>query len=299
MAAFNFMSHGTQDYFPTFLEDDFGAGHTTITIVAIIYNVGALIGGMYVGALSQRFGAARTIIRARPAAAARRCRCSRYAPDARPRHRGRLPDADLRAGRVGRHPRTLTELSPDEYPGFLPRRVPTSSGKLLAVVVTCRLQTSSRPIRTLLALRFALAGLESSSSTGRPGAGGGPSCSRSLGSGRPTAPASGCAGAREQEREPFTDPTASRARARPAPERLRGSPADAGPRPRSRRARSRPARTGARAARHRPERARPGEGVQAPAARPRRRGDEAAQHALGLLRRVSGLLGARWSGTIV
>ena len=26
MAAFNFMSHGTQDYFPTFLEDDFGAG---------------------------------------------------------------------------------------------------------------------------------------------------------------------------------------------------------------------------------------------------------------------------------
>ena len=56
MAAFNFMSHGTQDYFPTFLEDDFGAGHTTITLVAIIYNVGALIGGMYFGAMSQRFG---------------------------------------------------------------------------------------------------------------------------------------------------------------------------------------------------------------------------------------------------
>jgi len=62
MGAFNFMSHGTQDYFPTFLEDDFGAGHTTITIVAIIYNVGALIGGMYFGALSQRFGRRRTII---------------------------------------------------------------------------------------------------------------------------------------------------------------------------------------------------------------------------------------------
>ena len=28
MGAFNFMSHGTQDYFPTFLQDDFGAGTT-------------------------------------------------------------------------------------------------------------------------------------------------------------------------------------------------------------------------------------------------------------------------------
>ncbi len=27
IAAFNITSHGTQDYFPTFLEDDFGAGH--------------------------------------------------------------------------------------------------------------------------------------------------------------------------------------------------------------------------------------------------------------------------------
>src|SRR3954453_4070094 len=29
MGAFNFMSHGTQDYVPTFLEDTFDAGHTT------------------------------------------------------------------------------------------------------------------------------------------------------------------------------------------------------------------------------------------------------------------------------
>ena len=72
MAAFNFMSHGTQDYFPTFLEDDFGAGHTTIMLVAIIYNVGALIGGMYFGALSQRFGRRRTIILCAALRAARR-----------------------------------------------------------------------------------------------------------------------------------------------------------------------------------------------------------------------------------
>ena len=57
MGAFNFMSHGTQDFFPTFLEDDFGAGHTTtVVIIALIYNAGAILGGMYFGALSQRFG---------------------------------------------------------------------------------------------------------------------------------------------------------------------------------------------------------------------------------------------------
>jgi MFS family permease len=74
------MSHGTQDYFPTFLEDDFGAGHTTITIVAIIYNVGALIGGMYFGALSQRFWPAADDHAVRRAGRARRAAVRLHSP---------------------------------------------------------------------------------------------------------------------------------------------------------------------------------------------------------------------------
>src|SRR3954451_46774 len=62
MAAFNFMSHGTQDYYPTFLEDTFAASHTTTVVMAIIYNIGAILGGAYFGALSQGFGRKRTII---------------------------------------------------------------------------------------------------------------------------------------------------------------------------------------------------------------------------------------------
>src|SRR3954451_3642158 len=62
MAAFNFMSHGTQDYYPTFLEDPFDASHTTTVVMAIIYNIGAILGGAYFGALSQGFGRKRTII---------------------------------------------------------------------------------------------------------------------------------------------------------------------------------------------------------------------------------------------
>jgi SHS family lactate transporter-like MFS transporter len=62
MTAFNFMSHGTQDYFPTFLEDGFGSGHNTIVLIAIIYNIGAILGGASFGGLSQHFGRRRTIM---------------------------------------------------------------------------------------------------------------------------------------------------------------------------------------------------------------------------------------------
>ena len=56
MAAFNFMSHGSQDLYPTFLQKqrEFGVG--TVTLLAIIANVGAIVGGIFFGALSQHFG---------------------------------------------------------------------------------------------------------------------------------------------------------------------------------------------------------------------------------------------------
>ena len=65
MTAFNWMSHGTQDVYPTFLKatDHGGAGlgETTALIIAMIYNVGAIIGGLVFGTLSQRFGRRYTI----------------------------------------------------------------------------------------------------------------------------------------------------------------------------------------------------------------------------------------------
>jgi SHS family lactate transporter-like MFS transporter len=61
MAAFNFMSHGSQDLYPTFLQKqkDFGIG--TVTSLAIIANLGAIAGGIFFGALSQHFGRRRSI----------------------------------------------------------------------------------------------------------------------------------------------------------------------------------------------------------------------------------------------
>jgi MFS transporter, SHS family, lactate transporter len=62
MTCFNAFSHGTQDLYPTFLEKDHGFSATLTGTIGIIYNVGALLGGVFFGGLSERFGRKRTII---------------------------------------------------------------------------------------------------------------------------------------------------------------------------------------------------------------------------------------------
>jgi SHS family lactate transporter-like MFS transporter len=62
MTAFNFLSHGTQDLYPTFLEVQHHLSTETVGAIAIIYNIGAIIGGTTFGALSQLLGRRRTIV---------------------------------------------------------------------------------------------------------------------------------------------------------------------------------------------------------------------------------------------
>src|SRR6202166_3168002 len=62
MTAFNFFSHGTQDLYPTFLQVQHGFGPHEVGLIAVIYNVGAIIGGISFGSLSERFGRRRIII---------------------------------------------------------------------------------------------------------------------------------------------------------------------------------------------------------------------------------------------
>ncbi|WP_232525000.1 MFS transporter [Nocardioides mangrovicus] len=136
MTAFNWMSHGTQDVYPTFLKatDQGGAGlaeHTAL-IIAIIYNVGAIVGGLTFGTLSERFGRRYTIafcallglpivpLFAYSTAAAMLCL-------------GSFLMQLVVQGAWGVIPAHLTEMSPDSIRGFYPG-VTYQLGNLLAAL---------------------------------------------------------------------------------------------------------------------------------------------------------------------
>jgi SHS family lactate transporter-like MFS transporter len=55
LTMMNFVSHGTQDMYPTFLETQRGLQPRTVAVIAVIYNFGALFGGLVFGFLSDRW----------------------------------------------------------------------------------------------------------------------------------------------------------------------------------------------------------------------------------------------------
>lgn len=62
MTAFNYMSHGTQDLYATYLQKQRGFNSDQTSRIAIIYAVGMICGGTVVGYLSQHWGRRRVII---------------------------------------------------------------------------------------------------------------------------------------------------------------------------------------------------------------------------------------------
>ncbi|GMM37727.1 Jen1 protein [Saccharomycopsis crataegensis] len=56
MAGFNFMSHGSQDLFPTMLKNQVGLGSDAITVTMVVVNLGALLGGFCIGQFTELTG---------------------------------------------------------------------------------------------------------------------------------------------------------------------------------------------------------------------------------------------------
>jgi SHS family lactate transporter-like MFS transporter len=56
MTFMMFLSHGTQDLYPDFLKHAHGVATPTVSYVVMIYNVGAVIGAIIFGQLSQKIG---------------------------------------------------------------------------------------------------------------------------------------------------------------------------------------------------------------------------------------------------
>jgi MFS transporter, SHS family, lactate transporter len=62
MTAFNYMSHGTQDLYATYLQKQRGFNPNQTSQIAIVYAFGMICGGTIVGHLSQHWGRRRVII---------------------------------------------------------------------------------------------------------------------------------------------------------------------------------------------------------------------------------------------
>jgi SHS family lactate transporter-like MFS transporter len=62
MFAFNSFSHGSQDLYPTFLQKDHHFAPRTVGFIAIVANLGALLGGICFGTWSEKIGRRRAIV---------------------------------------------------------------------------------------------------------------------------------------------------------------------------------------------------------------------------------------------
>ena len=119
MMMMNFSSHGTQDMYPTFLKEQRGFSPKQVAILAVVYNAGAILGGLFFGRLSDKFGRRRSMglslllaIVVIPLWA--------YAPGAVGLAIGAFLMQFMVQGAWGVVPAHISELSPDDVRGFLP-----------------------------------------------------------------------------------------------------------------------------------------------------------------------------------
>src|SRR5438477_799757 len=119
MMMMNFISHGTQDMYPTFLERYWGFGPAQRMTVTAISMVGAIIGGLFFGFLSDRFGRRRAMIGALLCAIVA-IPLWAFAPSLALLIAGAFVMQFMVQGAWGIIPAHLSELSPDSVRGFLP-----------------------------------------------------------------------------------------------------------------------------------------------------------------------------------
>ena len=119
MMMMNFVSHGTQDMYPTFLERHWGFSPRQRISVTAISMVGAILGGVLFGFISDRWGRRKSMITALLCAIAV-VPLWAFAPSLALLIVGAFLLQFMVQGAWGIIPAHLSELSPDSVRGFLP-----------------------------------------------------------------------------------------------------------------------------------------------------------------------------------
>jgi SHS family lactate transporter-like MFS transporter len=119
MTGMNLASHGTQDMYPTFLQRFWRFGPQERSVVSIISMLGAIVGGVAIGLLSDRLGRRRAIVTSLIAAIIT-VPLWAYAPRLSLLVLGAFLIQFFVQGAWGVIPAHLSELSPNEVRGFLP-----------------------------------------------------------------------------------------------------------------------------------------------------------------------------------
>ena len=119
MTGMNFTSHGTQDMYPTFLQRAWHMQPEPRAILSAISMVGAIVGGVVFGLVSDRFGRRRAMLVALAGAIAM-IPLWAYAPRVYLLGLGGFLIQFMVQGAWGVIPAHLSELSPDSVRGFLP-----------------------------------------------------------------------------------------------------------------------------------------------------------------------------------
>jgi len=119
MMMMNFVSHGTQDMYPTLLKRQWHFSPQKVALVTVVSMVGAILGGVLFGLFSDRFGRRRSMIVALACAIAV-IPLWAFAPSLALLVTGAFLMQFMVQGAWGIIPAHLTELSPDSVRGFLP-----------------------------------------------------------------------------------------------------------------------------------------------------------------------------------
>ncbi len=119
MLMMNLASHGTQDIFPTYLQTVKGFSPKKLAVVVAVSNVGAIVGGVVVGLLSDHIGRRKAMAGSLLLAMAMVPMWA-YAPNLAVLLLGAFLIQFMVQGAWGVIPAHISELSPDSVRGFLP-----------------------------------------------------------------------------------------------------------------------------------------------------------------------------------